>query len=159
MQRPRNRLTHLVAIAACGITLLHPAAQAAPRLSDSTPVPVRLVGLINSETSHPGQPLQFTVVSDVTVDGELMIRKGTMAEGVVVVVKRFRWGFLQKKPKLSFRFTQTTGSNGQVIALRATPARDGGDGVVTDRTTRHHSMLWAGGTDLFEAYVDGDYEW
>lgn len=159
MKRPRKTCATLVVIAACAFVAFQNGAQATPRLSDSTPVPVRLDGLINSETSHPGQPLQFIVTSDVFVDGELMIRKGTMAEGVVVVVKRAKWGPLLKKPKLSFKFTHTTGTNGQQIALRATPARDGSNGVVGDRTTRHHLMLWAGGTDLFEAYVDGDYDW
>jgi hypothetical protein len=159
VRRRRSRLTHCVAIAVCALVALARGAQGAPRLGDGTPVPVRLLGLINSETSHPGQPLQFVVISDVMADGELMIHKGTIVEGVVVEVKRARWGPVLKKPKLTFKFTHTTGSNGQVITLRTTPTRDGGDGVVADRTPRHHLMLWAGGSDLFEAYVDGDYDW
>ena len=148
------RLCGGVAIALL-VSVGRPAAGA--RIADSTPVPVRLLGLINSETSRPGQPLSFVVASDVVVDGEVVITKGTPASGEVVRAKRMKWGFLQHKPKLAFRFTQTTTASGRVISLRASPQRDGGDGHVPNRTASH-SFLWAGGADVFEAYVDGDYE-
>jgi hypothetical protein len=131
---------------------------AAPRLEDSTPVQLRLLGLINSETSRPGQLLEFTVATDLVVDGEIVIRKGTRAGGVVVKSRRARWGPRQRRPRLTFRFTSTIASTGQVISLRASSASDGGDGVIGDRFTRHHDLLWAGGADLFKAYVDGTYE-
>jgi len=156
--RPQSRLTRLCVTAVFAVTLTSAHVTATARIADSTPVPVRLLGVINSETSRPGQPLEFTVADDVYVDGELVIKKGTPALGVVVVSKRARWGPLQRHPKLTFRFTNTTASNGQTIALRATRQRNGGDGVVPDRSTQERQMLWAGGTDLFEAYVDGDYE-
>ena len=158
MIRPQSRLTRLCVTAVFAVTLTNARVAAVARIDDSTPVPVRLLGLINSETSRPGQPLEFTVADDVYVDGELVIRKGTPAQGVVVVSKRARWGPIQRHPQLTFKFTHTTASNGQTIALRATRQRNGGDGVIPDRSSRHRQMLWAGGTDLFEAYVDGDYQ-
>ncbi len=158
MLRPQCKLTRLGVTAMFAITLTNARVIAATRIGDSTPVPVRLLGVVNSETSRPGQLLEFIVADDVYVDGNLAIKKGTPAQGVVVVSKRARWGPMQRYPKLTFRFTHTLASNGQTIALRATRQRHGGDGVIPYRSTEERRLLWAGGADLFEAYVDGDYE-
>lgn len=158
MIRPQSRLARLCVTAMFAVTLTNARVIAAARIGDSTPVPVRLLGVVNSETSRPGQLLEFTVAADVYVDGRLAIKKGTPAQGVVVVSKRSRWGPIQRHPKLTFRFTRTTASDGQSIALRATRQRNGGDGVIPYRSPEQRRVLWAGGTDLFEAYVDGDYQ-
>ena len=75
--------------------------------------------------------------------------------GVVVRARRMRWGFLQHKPRLAFRFSYTTTTDGRVIGLRASPLPTGDPHVVVNRGEKGHAMLWVGGTDVFEAYVDG----
>jgi len=135
-----------------------PPAAFAGELRDSTPVPVRLLGAINTETSRPGQSLQFVVTTDVLVGDTVVIKRDTMVMGVVVRSRRMRWGFLQHKPRLAFRFSYTTAADGRVIGLRSSPLPLGGDHVVGNRGEKGHAVLWIGGTDVFHAYVDGNYQ-
>jgi hypothetical protein len=148
-------LTFVIAcVCACGVT--SPAS--AGRLQDGTVVPVRMVGIINSETSNAGQPLVFVVTDDVVIDGAVAIKRGTAVAGEVTRVRRAKWGFTDKKPILEFTFRLTTASNGQVIPLRASAGRGSQATVVVDRGRRHHQIRWAGDADMFRAYVDGTYE-
>src|SRR5262245_37009850 len=105
---------------------------AAPGLRDATPVLLRLHGVINSETSHSGQPLEFSVANDLVIDGKVVIKKGAFAGGIVVKAKRARWGWTVDGPRLKFKFTHTIACTGEVIALRASPEPGGPDGVVAD---------------------------
>jgi hypothetical protein len=140
--------------------LLVPATASATRLPDGTRIRVRLLHPITSETSKDGQPLEFVVVSDVVVDGEVVIAKGTRVAGTIVKAKRARWGFLDDdRAKLVFVFSHTTASNGRVIRLRASPVKHEEDSVAVDRLRRHHELQWAGEADTFVAYVDGHYLW
>ena len=149
----------LFAIAVAGIvTAADPSTVFAAELRDSTRVPVRLQGEINSETSRVGQPITFVVITDVIVGDTVVIKKDTVVMGVVVRARRMRWGFLQHKPRLSFRFSYTTTTDGRVVGLRASPQPTGDPLVVINRGEKGHAMLWVGGTDVFEAYVDGNYE-
>jgi len=130
----------------------------AAELRDGTPVPVRLVGMINSETTNPGQPLVFVVTEDVRIGGAVVITRGTPVAGLVTRARRAHWGFTNDKPRLEFRFSLTSARDGQVVALRATPERSRKDRVVVDRLELHHQIRWATGVDTFNAYVDGSYE-
>ena len=38
------------------------------------------------------------------------------------------------------------------------PQPTGDPHVVMNRGEKGHALLWVGGTDVFEAYVDGNYE-
>jgi hypothetical protein len=134
-------------------------AVSAAELVDGTPVPVRLVGVINSETTTPGQPLVFVVTQDITaVDGRVLIKRGAPVAGVVTRARRAHWGFIRDKPRLEFRFKLLTARDGQVVVLRAAAERGGKDRVVVDRYQQHHEIRWATGSDAFRAYVDGTYE-
>jgi hypothetical protein len=149
----------LFSIAIAGIVAaVDPATVFAAELREGTRVPVRLQGVINSETSRIGQPITFVVTTDVLVGDTVVIKKDTPVMGVVVRARRMRWGFLQHKPRLAFRFSYTTMADGRVIGLRSSPLATGYPQVVTNRGEKGHAMLWAGGVDLFEAYVDGNYE-
>src|SRR5436190_21848154 len=140
-------------------SLAAPDAVCAAELRDSTPVPVRLIGVINSETTPNGQPLEFLVTRDVVgSNGEILIERGTPVAGVVTTSRRAHWGWTDRKPKLTFMFSLTTASDGQVIRLRASAAGRKGDSVAVDRYHRHHELRWASGAEIFEAYVDGTYE-
>jgi hypothetical protein len=126
------------------------------QLRDGTPVSLRLVGVINSDTSRVGQPLKLVVARDVTIGTDILIPQGTVAAAIVVEAQRSRWGMKRKHARLAFRITQTTGRNGRIILLRSSPVRRVNDRIEIDRPK--HELLWAGDADMFEAYVDGDYE-
>jgi hypothetical protein len=131
---------------------------AAAQLPDSTRVSVRLIGGITSETTTTGQSLQFVVINDVVVGNEVLIRKDTPVVGVVVRARRVHWGFTHRKPRLAFEFRYTTSPTGQVINLRSTPVRQLDNRIEVVRGGEGHALVWAGGADVFDAYVDGNYE-
>jgi hypothetical protein len=135
-----------------------PSTACAAQLRDSTRISVRLVGGITSETTKTGQALQFLVMNDVVVGDAVLIRKDTPVVGVVVKARRVHWGFTHRKPRLAFRFKYTTALDGRVITLRSTPVREIDDQIVVQGGRPGHALLWTGGAELFEAYVDGDYE-
>ena len=142
------------------VALLAPSGVSAVQLSDGTPVIVRLLRPINSETSKSGQSLEFVVTSDVIVDGEVLITRGTRAVGMIVESRRARWRFSDHDhPRLAFRLHYTIASSGQVINLRASPTRRRDNHLVVDRLGRRHELQWAGEADTFETYVDGNYDW
>jgi hypothetical protein len=128
-------------------------------LADGTRVKLRLVNVITSETSTVGDALEFVVVRDVVLAGQTLIRRRTSATGSVVAAEPLHLGFIIHPARLAFRFDQTTALDGQAIRLRASSAASPADSdVVVDQARRHHRGLqWADGTDLFDAFVDGDY--
>jgi hypothetical protein len=149
----------LCAVAIAGIVAaVDPSIVFAAELRDSTRVSVRLQGVINSETSRVGQPITFVVTTDVLVGDTVVIKRDTPVMGVVVRARRMRWGFMQHKPRLAFRFSYTTTTDGRVIGLRSSPLPTGAAHVVGNRGEKGHAVLWVGGADQFEAYVDGTYE-
>jgi hypothetical protein len=152
-----NRLVFGAAMVS--LVLWLPGNALAERLGDGTPVRVRLLKPINSESAKSGQPLEFVVTRDVVVDGRVLIKRGTLVSGAVVRARRADWDFTDHDhPKLAFRFHHTTASNGGTIHLRASSVRQKDDQVVLERY-RGHELLWAGEADTFEAFVDGDYYW
>ena len=125
-------------------------------LHDGTRIQVRLLTFISSETSKEGDPIEFVVASDVVADGRVVIARGTRVLGSVVKARRAHWGFSSNRhARLAFVFTYTVASNGTLVRLRG-PAVESDGRVAVDRF--HHNFQWAGNTDLFDAYVDGDYE-
>jgi len=150
----------VLSIAIAGIVAaIDPSTVFADQLRDSTTVLVRMQGGINTETARVNQPITFVVTTDVVVGDTVVIKKDTLVMGVVVRARRMRWGFVQRRPRLAFRFSYTTTTDGRVVRLRTSPFLPAGtDLVVTNRGRSGHAMLWVGGTDVFAAYVDGNYE-
>ena len=158
MRRVRAIGRGLLGSAIALIATLDPSTSAAAELRDSTRVPVRLIGGITSETTKTGQSLQFVVMNDIVVDNTILIRKDTPVVGEVVKARRVQWGITHRKPRLAFRFRYTTTPNGQVIALRSSPVRQPDDQIVVQQGRNGHALLWTGGAILFDAYVDGNYD-
>lgn len=140
------------------VIALFPANAAAARLVDGTPIRVRLLRVISSETSTPGEGLEFVVTRDVAVMGEVLIERGARVGGTVIDVQRLRLGFVRHAARLVFRFEEMAARDGQVIRLRASALPQANSRVVVDRDGRHHGLQWADGGDTFQAFVDGDYE-
>jgi hypothetical protein len=56
-------------------------------LVKDTPVRVRILKAVSSANAHAGDTLEFEVLGDVLVDGVVVITKGSMATGSVVVAE------------------------------------------------------------------------
>lgn len=136
-----------------GLMVAAPAAAAA-QLPDGTIVQVRLISPITSEDAKPGDTIRFSVTRDVIIDGNVVIPRKTRAVGTVVAARRARWGFIWRRPVLSFAFVETTAVDGQPVRLRAPNAYGQ---VNIDREGYHHDLQWATEGDTFEAAVVGDY--
>jgi len=132
-------------------------AATAVQVPDGTPVPVRLLRPIDSQTAKVGDPLTFIVSRDVVVDGTLVIRRGARVFAEVVKARPAHWSSLHGG-KLEFRFSQTTAVDGRALRLRASLVPREKDRVLVDRDDLHHSLQWASEADAFNAYVDGTYD-
>ena len=150
--------TGRVTVGAALLIALFPGRAAAVRLTDGTPLRVRLVHFISSETSKVGDQVELEVLRDVAVDDRVVIGRGTRVTGMVVEAARGRLGFFARSGRLAFRFDQTTTVDGQTIRLRASLAPQTSNRVVVARTPRRHLLVWAAETATFDAFVDGDYE-
>jgi hypothetical protein len=124
------------------------------RLPDGTPVEVRLLGVIASDISAPGEPVQLEVAADVAVDKMVVIKKGTPVAGAIVEAIPSQ---LSRRPaRLVFTIRQTSSVTGQTIRLRTSPDKSGEQRVGITRL-RNALLLWAADGDTFRAFVDGDY--
>jgi hypothetical protein len=120
-----------------------------------------MLGIIDSESARGGQPIAFVITHDVVADGQVVVRRGTHVNGVVVKAQPAHWGaFHHDHAELMFRFETTTGGDGQVIRLRASalPEEKNPVVVVVDRYRRRHEYQWVSEADTFTAYVAGAYE-
>ena len=54
-----------------------------PTLPANTPVKLRLKQTITSKDAKPGQPVEFEVVEDVAVNGQVVIQRGAAVTGSV----------------------------------------------------------------------------
>jgi hypothetical protein len=120
------------------------------RLPDGTPVEVRLLGVIASDISAPGEPVQLEVAADVAVDKMVVIKKGTPVAGAIVEAIPSQ---LSRRPaRLVFTIRQTSSVTGQTIRLRTSPDKSGEQRVGITRL-RNALLLWAADGDTFRAFV------
>jgi len=140
------------------VGILFPVQASASHLADGTPIKVRLLTVITSETSSKGEPLDFVVVSDVRSGDEVVIARGARVSGVVVDATRMSFGWTEQSGRLAFRFLGVAVRGGQVVRLRASATKTQNDQVTVNRGGWHHRLQWASAIDTFEAYVDGDHD-
>ena len=81
-------------------------------------VNLALTDNLSSAEAREGQSLRFRVTDAVTANGEVVIRAGATAYGVVTRVKQ-AGGLLQKKDQLEFRIQTVDAITGQQIPLRS----------------------------------------
>lgn len=117
------------------------------RMADGTPVPVRLLHLICSETSRPGDPVRLEVVRDIVVEGSVVIEERTSATGIVVEARPST--LRGRAARLAFAVNETRSVGGETIRLRSAQIR-------AFRGRRAY-LLWITQGAKFEAFVDGDH--
>jgi serine/threonine protein kinase len=94
-------------------------------IPDGSEVRLRLSQPLSSGDAKPGQAIDFTVAADVTVNGQVVIRRGAPARGSVVSVTSQR---LRRAGKLEFKFESVDGGKGQEIRLQGMHADQGKSG-------------------------------
>ncbi|HXQ71482.1 MAG TPA: DUF2846 domain-containing protein [Pyrinomonadaceae bacterium] len=92
-------------------------------VTDGTPINLITAKEILTREVKPDDPIEFTVAEDLTIDGQVVIRKGTPAIASVIIPEK--GGYLGKSGKLAIHIESTTTSNGQPLKLRAAKARAG----------------------------------
>jgi hypothetical protein len=123
---------------------------------DGTPVHVRLAQVLSSEVSQPGDAVVFRVVTDVVVDGVVVIARDARAHGVVLEATRGQ--VRTPRAELLFTIRETVAIGGQTVRLRPTRDWSPEDGPAGYAPTRSATslLLWAGQAHRFVAFVDGE---
>ena len=89
-----------------------------------------------SKDAKPNDPVQFTVDEEVSIDGQVVIRKGTAATGSVI--NAMKQGYLGKSGKIAIQVESTQTVDGQPLKLRASKGSEGKDKT---NTTAALSMI------------------
>lgn len=124
-------LGSLTGLRAATPTVLSPAGpQAAAQttdvvIPDGTEITVITTEEISSKTAVEGDPITFKVDEDITVNGKVVIAKGTIVKGEVSNAKKS--GRMGKGGALSLRINSTQTIDDQKIKLRASKGREGDD--------------------------------
>jgi hypothetical protein len=85
-------------------------------LQVGTPVRLRLVGSVNSQTAKKGQIINFEVVEDVRVGNSIIIDRGALAVGTITKVQSKRR--LNRNGNLSFRLDYVNAVDRNKVPLR-----------------------------------------
>ncbi|HET6979272.1 MAG TPA: DUF2846 domain-containing protein [Pyrinomonadaceae bacterium] len=94
-------------------------------LSEGTAVKVVTTAEITSKNAKPNDPVGFTVVEDVVINGQVVVRTGTEAIGSVVNAEK--GGYMGKSGKLAIQVESTKTVDGQSLKLRAAKGKEGED--------------------------------
>jgi len=130
MSRQTNRLTTsflLVALCLCSVGFRPTGAIQTGEivLAEGTAVNVVTAQEVNSTEAKPNDPVKFTVAEDLTINGQVIVRKGTPAIGSVINAEK--GGYLGKSGKLAVQVESTQTVDGQPLKLRAAQGKEGND--------------------------------
>jgi hypothetical protein len=149
-----------------------PASAAERRLPDGTRIPVRVMEQLSSGSLRDNDPVNFAVVEDVIVDGEVIVKQGTPVRGVVVEAEAKRR--MGRAGKLSYTVNETKAIDRSVIRLRAVQEKRGNSNVTSTAVTTTAVAVFVPvaapffllrkGSDIVvpegtrvDAFVDGDH--
>jgi len=94
-----------------------PAPPAEHILQDGTPVKLSSLKPLSSANAKSGQEIEFSVLNDLSIDGVMVLRRGTIVKGVIAEAqKRRRVG---KEGVLNFTIPSVKLANGQDVPVRA----------------------------------------
>ena len=94
-------------------------------LAQGTAINVVTAQEITSKDAKPNDPVNFTVAEDLTINGQVIVRKGTAAVGSVINAEK--GGYLGKSGKLGVQVESTQTVDGQPLRLRAAKGKEGND--------------------------------
>jgi hypothetical protein len=159
-------------VSALSLHCVTPAWAAERRLDDGTRIAVRVMEQLSSATVKDNDPVNFAVVEDVVVDGQVVIKQGTPVRGVVITAAAKRR--MGRAGKLSYTVNETKAVDRSVIRLRAVQDRKGDSNVTSTAVTTTAVAVFVPvaapffllrkGSDIvvpegtrIEAFVDGDH--
>ena len=87
-----------------------------------------------------------------------LIARGARATGRITEAQRASAGVVPRHAHLRFVFTSVKAWDGEVVRLRSSRTRRSDARVSMDRSRHHSDLQWASDADVFEAYVEGNYE-
>ena len=116
----RDLATLLVSIATLSLV---PFSTTAATLAAGTHLEVRFSTPTGSRISHPGDPVESTVIAPVFEDGRLLIPQGAVVSGMVVGVERLGLGLKHLTAGIKYRFNTVRLPNGRAIPIEARVAR------------------------------------
>jgi len=88
---------------------------------------------LSSASVKDGNPVNFAVVEDVVVDGEVVIKQGTPVRGVIVeAAAKRRMG---RAGRLSYTVNETKAVDKSVVRLRAVQEKKGDSNVTSTAVT------------------------
>jgi hypothetical protein len=100
-----------------------PASETVALLRDGTPVILRLTEEVSTKTKNVNDLVNLEVVKDVLVDGKVVIKAGTPAEGTVNVCTKP--DIIGQEGTIGFVLNSTKSIDGQWVSLRASLTRSG----------------------------------
>ena len=103
------------------------------RVPDGTRIPVRLMEQLSSATLKDQDPVNFAVLEDVVVDGEVVIRQGTPVRGVVVEAQAKRR--MGRAGRMFYTVNETRTVDNTTIRLRAVQEKRGQSHVTATTVT------------------------
>jgi uncharacterized protein DUF2846 len=98
-------------------------------LTEGTPIRVVTAQDITSKEAKPNDPVNFTVDEDLSVNGQVVVRKGTAALGSVINAEK--GGYLGKSGKLAIQVESTQTADGGRLKLRAAKGDEGKDKAIS----------------------------
>ena len=162
---------------ACGLAFVCLVPYASPawagaRLPDGTRIAVRTMEQLSSATLKDGGQVTFSVVEDVIVDGEVVIKQGTPVRGTIVDAQAKRR--MGRAGKLQYTVNETKAVDRTTIRLRALQDGRGDSNVTSTAVTtaavgvfvpvaapffllrKGHDIVVPEGTRI-DTFVDGDH--
>lgn len=94
-------------------------------LAEGTALKVVTTEEITSKAAKPNDPVKFTVVEDLVINGQVIVRTGTAAVGSVVNAEK--GGYMGNSGKLAIQVESTTTTDGKPLKLRAAKGGEGDD--------------------------------
>lgn len=93
-------------------------------LKSGTPVYLELMSTVNANKVKSGEVVDFRVINDVTIDGNVVIPAGSIAKGQVVSAEKN--GILGGAGELSLTVRSVTAADGTTVPLTASSLDDEG---------------------------------
>jgi hypothetical protein len=124
--------------------------------ANNTAIRVKLSKTISSATAHAGDAVEFEVVEDISVDGVVVLNKGSKVSGVIVEAEpKKRWGH---GGQIAFKITTLRVGDGEQVGVRCYEKVSGSTNTSSDA-----AVPLASGKDVsmlegaeFTMLVDGD---
>ncbi|MGB7200776.1 MAG: DUF2846 domain-containing protein [Pyrinomonadaceae bacterium] len=116
-------------------------------LADGTALQISLVKDISSKDAQRGDVVEFSVDEDIVADGQIVIKKGSIAKGSIIYAEK--GGYMGKSGKLALQIDSTMTVDGETIQLRAAKGGEGesktGTVFVMSNIIGPFAMLMKGG--------------